>query len=191
MGAHTKQRQRNPRVFLKGKMQPDPSPLMSMVQIKEDMDHCPVPLIYKCANRSPPESGFLRSREDSQMWIVPNHLSVACRVVREQGHFSYSITHYTAWIINHPLSWRGTIEELVHLFRCVGLLMPTRVLVILLAYGGSHHVWNVVCVLTLPLRQHSLDRRNNIQGTDLYTMTATWPPGLTLPLAVIRTMPMG
>lgn len=87
------------------------TPLMPVVLIREDMDHCPVPLIYKRANMSPPELGFLRSREDGQMRVVPNHFSVACRVVREQGHCSYSITHCAVWIINHPVSWRWEAPE--------------------------------------------------------------------------------
>lgn len=56
---------------------------MLVVQIREDMDPCPVPLIYKQANTSPPELVFLSTREDSQMRVVPNRLSVASKVVRE------------------------------------------------------------------------------------------------------------
>lgn len=122
------------------------SPLMSVVQIGEDTNHCPVPLIYKLADKSPPESGFLRSRENSQMWFAPNHLNVACRVVREQGCFSYSITHCTACIIDYPHEVERHHRRVVHLIRCVGHLMLRRVLVILLAYGRSYNAWDVVCL---------------------------------------------
>lgn len=107
-------KQMSPMVFFRGEnATQSKTPLMPVVQIREDMDPCALPLIYKWANTSPPELEFLNTREHRQVWLVPNHLRVACKMVREWGHFSCSTTCCTVWITSHPVSLLGreTPEE--------------------------------------------------------------------------------
>lgn len=102
----------------------------------EDTDPCPVPLIYKWANTSPPELGFLSTKEDTQNCIVPKVLKCLLQVT---SLAALPAGLYGKLIIPSPVAEK-------HLLRSMRDVLPRRAFFFLLGYRGSQHALDVSCI---------------------------------------------